>query len=65
MNNLKLDAFNPAPYVNHVSEIKLAANKKNMEFIIIVGGVIILGLIVYHLNNRYWEEKESLKKIND
>ena len=61
MENIQFDAFNPAPYVNHVSEIKLAANKKSTELIIIVGGVIILGLIIFHLTNRYLEESERLK----
>jgi len=62
MENIQFDAFNPAPYVNHIPEIKIATNKKNLGFIIIVGGVIILGLIIHHLNNRYLEESERLEK---
>ena len=60
MANIKLDAFNPALYVNHIPEIKIAANKKNMELIILVGGLIILGLITDYLIERYLEESERL-----
>ena len=62
MANIKLDAFNPALYVNHIPEIKIAANKKNMEFILILGGLVILGFIIYYLNNLYLEESERLEK---
>ena len=60
MANIKLDAFNPALYVNHIPEIKIAANKKNRELIILVGGLIILGLITDYLIERYLEESERL-----
>jgi len=31
-----------------------------MELIILAGGVVILGLIAYHLINQYLEERERL-----
>ena len=62
MANIKLDAFNPALYVNHIPEIKIAANKKNMELIILVGGLIILGLITDYLIDRYLEESERFEQ---
>ena len=65
MESIQFDAFNPTPYVNHIPEIKIAKNKKSLELIIIIGGVIIIGLIVHHFINRYLEESESLKNKNN
>ena len=58
MENIQFDAFNPGPYVNHVSEMKIAANKRNMELILILGGVVIIGFVIYKLHEHYKEELE-------
>ena len=58
MANIKLDSFNPALYVNHIPEIKIAANKKSMNLILGVIAAATLGLVLYEVYELYKEERE-------
>jgi len=62
MKNIKLDVFNPEPYVNHIPEIKIAANKKNLELLIITVAAVAIAAIVYYLINQQLEERDLSKR---
>ena len=58
MDRIKYDAFNAAPFNNHVPEMKIMANKKSMNIITGVLAVAAIGLILYGVYELSKDERE-------
>jgi len=59
MDRIKYDAFNAAPFNNHIPEMEILANKKSLNIIL---GVIAAGafcVFVYKLHEYYKDEREK------